>query len=88
VVRAGSKPKQSKEKTLRNLRLLHLAAILAVASLATTIQLFAQTVLGVTARGTAALPNGEIANSGSIQFKNNASFPSSIKFTTSSGDVF
>src|SRR5579864_3001042 len=73
---------------MRDSRLLCLEAILALATLATTTQLSAQTVLGITAQGTAALPNVEIANNGSVQFQNNASFPVSITFTTSSGAVF
>lgn len=63
-------------------------AILALASLVTTIRLSAQTVLGVTPQGTAAVPNVEIGNSGNIQFQNNSSFAISVRFTTSSGAVF
>lgn len=72
---------------MRDSGLLRLAAIFALAVLATTTQLSAQSILGITAQGTAALPNVEVANNGSIQFQNNASFPVSITFTTSSGAV-
>lgn len=72
---------------MRNSKLLCLATLVLV-SLATAIQLSAQTVLEVTAQGTAAVPNLEIGNSGNIQFQNNASFPISVSFTTSSGPVF
>jgi len=73
---------------LSNSRLLSVAAIFSLIASPATVRLSAQTILGVTAQGTAAQPNVEIDNTQSIQFQNDASFPISITFTTSGGIVF
>ncbi len=68
-------------------RLSCLSALAVLSALMATAQLSSQTSLGITAQGTASQGNVEIANTGSVRFQNNASFPVSITFTTSSGAV-
>lgn len=73
---------------MSNSRLLSVAATLSLVVSPATVRLFAQTILGVSAQGTAVQANVEIDNTQSIQFQNEASFPVSITFTTSGGTVF
>ena len=73
---------------MSNSRLLSAVAILSLVASTPTVRLSAQTILGVSAQGTAVQANVEIDNTQSIQFQNEASFPVSITFTTSGGAVF
>jgi len=62
------------------------AAVLAAAAF--TLQLSGQTVITVTAQGTAAVRDVQISNSSGIQFLSNATFPVAITFTASAGTEF
>jgi hypothetical protein len=58
-------------------------------TMATASELLYQTWLfNITVQGGASLPDEKIANGDWIEFQNNAPFPVSITFTTSSGTVF
>lgn len=70
-----------------HVRKLSLFGVFAVA-FAFALSLSAQTVISVTAQGTAEARDTAIANGGGIEFQNNAAFSIAVTFTTSAGTEF